>query len=147
MQRIHRTIEIDASPAVVWHVLTDPIQMRRWMADPGMELEIFTDWRIGSPIVVKGFHHVTFENTGTVLRFEPERALAYTHLSSLSRLPDRPESYSVIELTLAPSGSRTSLTLTLRDFPTHTISKHLDFYWRTTLEILKKFIADSTPFP
>jgi hypothetical protein len=30
--------------------------------------------------------------------------------------------------------------LTLRDFPTHTIYKHLDFYWRTTLEILKQFV-------
>jgi hypothetical protein len=30
--------------------------------------------------------------------------------------------------------------LTLSDFPTHTIYKHLDFYWRTTLEILKQFV-------
>jgi hypothetical protein len=30
--------------------------------------------------------------------------------------------------------------LTLRDFPTHTIYKHIDFYWRTTLEILQQFV-------
>jgi hypothetical protein len=30
--------------------------------------------------------------------------------------------------------------LTLRDFPTHTIYKHLDFYWRATLGVLKQFV-------
>jgi uncharacterized protein YndB with AHSA1/START domain len=146
IEHIDRTIDIDAPPALVWRALTDPVQMKRWMAEPEMELEILTDWAVGSPIVVRGFHHVKFENTGSVLRFEPERALAYTHLSSLSRLPDTPESYSVLSFTLVPSERRTSLILTIRDFPTHTIFKHIDFYWRTTLVLLKQFIEDSSSF-
>jgi uncharacterized protein YndB with AHSA1/START domain len=143
-QRIDRTIDIDVPPAAVWSALTNPTLMKHWMAEPGMELEILTDWAVGSSIVVTGFHHIKFENTGTVLRFEPDRALTYTHLSSLSRLPDHPDNYSVMEFTMKGSERTTTLTLTLSNFPTESIYKHLDFYWRTTINILKKFLEDST---
>lgn len=52
---IDRTIDIDAPPAVMWRALRDPVQMKRWMAEPTMELEILTDWAVGRPIVVRGF--------------------------------------------------------------------------------------------
>jgi uncharacterized protein YndB with AHSA1/START domain len=138
--RVDRTVSIDATPAAVWRALTEPARMRRWMGEPEMEIEIDTDWTVGGPIVVRGVHHVRFEGRGTVRRFEPGQALEYTQLSSVSRLPDVPESYSLIGFELASRGEGTDLTLTLRDFPTHTIYKHLDFYWRTTLEILKQFV-------
>ena len=138
--RVERTVAIAATPAVVWRALTEPTLMRRWMGEPEMQIEIDTDWAVGSPFVVRGFHHVRFEGRGTVRAFEPERALEYTQLSSVSRLPEVPENHSVIGFALAPQGDGTSLTLTLRDFPTHTIYKHLDFYWRTTLQILKQFV-------
>jgi hypothetical protein len=37
---------------------------------------------------------------------------------------------------------QTSLTLTINNFPTETIYRHLDFYWRTTLVMLKKFTEE-----
>ena len=131
---------IAATPALVWRALTDPTLMRRWMGEPEMQIEVETDWAVGGPFVVRGFHHVRFEGRGMVRTFEPERALAYTQLSSVSRLPNVPENHSVIGFALGPQGDGTLLTLTLSDFPTHTIYKHLDFYWRTTLEILKQFV-------
>ena len=33
-----------------------------------------------------------------------------------------------------------SLTLTITNFPTEAIYKHLDFYWRTALEVFKRFV-------
>ena len=143
--RVEHSVAIAATPADVWRALTEPALMRRWMGEPEMQIEIDTDWTVGGPFVVRGFHHVRFEGRGTLRTFEPERALEYTQLSSVSRLPNVPENHSVIGFTLAPQGDGTSLTLTLRDFPTHTIYKHLDFYWRTTLEILKQFVESRPP--
>lgn len=140
VQHIDKTIIINAPPSAVWEALTDIDVMKTWMAEPELDLEIITDWTIGNPIVINGFHHVRFENAGVVLQFEPEKILAYNFLSSLSRLPDYPDNYSIIEFRLTPSEGETSLRLTLRNFPTEAIFKHLDFYWSTTLEIMKKWI-------
>lgn len=140
VQHIDKTIIINAPPAAVWEALTDIDVMKAWMAEPELDLKIITDWKIGNTIVIKGFHHVRFENTGVVLQFEPEKILAYNFLSSLSRLPDKPDNYSIVEFSVTPLESETSLRLTLRNFPTEAIFKHLDFYWSATLEIMKKWI-------
>ena len=79
-----------------------------------------------------------FENNGIVTKLESEKTLQYSHLSSISRLPDRPESYSLVEFRLQPMGDQTTLALTLSNFPTESIYKHLTFYWNVTLEVLKK---------
>jgi uncharacterized protein YndB with AHSA1/START domain len=135
-----KSVTIDAPPSKVWDALTRLELMTLWMAEPEMHLEIVTDWVVGGPILTRGFHHVRFENRGTVLEFEPERALRYTHLSSLSRLSDSPAHHSVLDFRLTPVGRQTSLTLTVSNFPTDTIEKHLNFYWRTTLGILKNVL-------
>ena len=139
-QQIDKTIIIKASPSAVWDTLTNPGMMKLWMGEPEMGIDIITDWKVGNPIIVKGFHHVKFENKGTVLRFEPNKVLQYNYLSSLSRLPDKPENYSTIEFRLEPVENKTLLTLTVANFPTETIFKHIDFCWTTTIEIIKKLI-------
>ena len=104
-------------------------------------IEIITDWQIGSSFTIKGtLYKKQFQNNGTVLLFEPESLLRYTHLSSLSRLPDSAENYTVFDFRLTQSQGSTSLTLTINNFPTETIYKHLAFYWNVTLELLKRFI-------
>lgn len=90
--------------------------------------------------MIHGVHHQPFENRGTVLRFEPPKSLRYSHKSSLSRLPDLPESFSVFDFALRAVNEGTRLTLTLSGFPTPEIEKHLDFYWRVTLGILQRFV-------
>ena len=140
MQQIEKTIIIKALPSVVWNTLTNPELMKQWMGEPEMELEIITDWKVGNPIVIKGFHHIQFENKGTVLQFESNKVLQYNYLSSLSQLPDEPGNYSIIEFSLAPAEDHTSLSLTINNFPTETIFKHVDFYWRGTIEVLRKLI-------
>lgn len=133
-----KTISINAPPAQVWAALTTPELMQRWMVEPETELTISTDWQVGSPIVIRGtLHRMNFVNTGTVLQFDPERLLQYTHLSSLSRLQDQAESYVVITFQLT-AAEQTQLTLTLHNFPTEAIYKHLVFYWNVALELFKK---------
>lgn len=132
------TVIIDAPPRAVWAYLTDLDGMRDWMGDPAMAIEVETSWQVGSPIVIRGFHHKHFENTGVVLRFEPPQALSYTHLHSLSHLPDKPESYTTLTFTLVPVEHRTVLTLMATHFPTMAIYRHLEFYWAGTLSVIKR---------
>jgi uncharacterized protein YndB with AHSA1/START domain len=143
MHKIEEIIIINASPYTVWDTLTNAMLMKQWMGEPEMELEIITDWKIGSPIAIKGFHHIKFENKGTVLQFEPNKFLKYNYLSSISRLPDQPENYTIIEFAITPLNNQTALTLTLSNFPTESIFKHIGFYWRTTIHLMKNFAERS----
>jgi uncharacterized protein YndB with AHSA1/START domain len=139
---VSKTILINAPTLKVWETLTNPELMKKWMSET--EINIITDWKIGNPIIMRGsLHRINFENKGIVLQFEPEKILQYSHLSSLSRLPDKPENYSIIEFRLAPIKNQTMLTLTVSNFPTETIYKHLAFYWNVTLEILKRMIENN----
>ena len=139
---VSKTILINAPTLKVWETLTNPELMKKWMSET--EINIITDWQIGNPIIMRGsLHRINFENKGIVLQFEPEKILQYNHLSSLSRLPDKPENYSIIEFRLAPIKNQTMLTLTVSNFPTETIYKHFVFYWNVTLEILKRMIENN----
>jgi len=138
-QMANKTIRINAPTSKVWEALTNPEAMKKWMSET--EINIITDWTVGNPIVMHGnLHRINFENKGTVLQFEREKILKYSHLSSLSRLPDEPRNYSIIEFSLTPIENGTDLTVTLSNFPTEAIDKHLVFYWNVTLEILKRMI-------
>lgn len=142
-QQIVETITIKAPPYRVWDTLTNTDLMKQWMGDQEMQIEVITDWTVGNPIVIRGFHHVKFENKGTVLHYDPNKMLQYDYLSSISRLADQPEHYTNIEFTLTPEENQTRVTLTLRNFPTESIFKHVGFYWRTTIHIMKKLAEQS----
>jgi uncharacterized protein YndB with AHSA1/START domain len=136
-----KTITINAPASKVWQALTVPALMQQWMSET--KIDIITNWIVGGPITIKGDWYKTgFENKGYVLQFEPERLLRYSHLSSLSRLPDSLENYSIVEFRLHPQDEKTILTITLTNFPTDTIYKHLAFYWNVGVELLKKFVEE-----
>ena len=139
MQRIEKQVIIDAPRSAVWAALTNPASIRQWMGGAKLGIEISTDWTVGGPLLITGFHHAAFQNRGTILRFEPLELLCYTHLNSLSRLPDEPQHYSTLCFALA-AVPRTSVILTIDNFPTEAIFKHLNFYWGTTLEVFKRFV-------
>jgi len=136
-----KTVTINAPTSKIWEALTNPDLMKKWMSE--LEIEILTDWKVGNLVVIRGkLHGIKFENKGRVLQFEPEKILQYSHLSSLSRLPDKPENYSVFDFRLTPKEDLTLLTLTVSNFPTESIFKHLAFYWNVTLEIFKRTIEE-----
>lgn len=146
MQVIDHLVDLAAPPERVWQTLTDPKQMSEWAGEPEMKVEVATDWVVGGPITIDAFHHVKIRSWGTVLHFEPPSMLRYTQLSSISRLPDVPSSYSTIELRLAPSTTGTRLSVQVTGFPTESIHRHLALYWRGTLAVLKRRIEDpATP--
>jgi uncharacterized protein YndB with AHSA1/START domain len=136
-KKIKKTILINASCADVWEHLINLELIEKWIGEPEMNIEIITDWKIGEPIIIKGFHHGEFENRGTILQFTPNKVLQYSHLSSISRLSDRLENYSIITFKLSPSKGQTSLDFIIENFPTESIFKHLEFYWNVTLGLIK----------
>lgn len=140
---IDKNIVINALVGDVWQALTDPAFMVKWMGEADFDLKVTTNWEIGAPFIIKGFHHLKFENKGIVLEFLPERLLSYNFLSSLSRLPDIKENHTMVRFTLTAVELHTSLQLTITNFPTLTIYQHLNFYWNTTLVILKRTIESS----
>lgn len=137
---IEKQIVINSLPSVVWEYLTNADLMKKWMGEPEMNIEVQTDWVVSNPIIIKGFHHVSFENTGRVLQFVNQQIIQYSHLSSVSKLSDTIENHTIFTFLLTPSVQETLLTLKMENFPTETIFKHLDFYWQGTLTLLKDFI-------
>ena len=135
-----KTVEIDATTIEVWHALTNTTIMKEWMGSPEIKLTIETDWQIGHPIIISGFHHVPFQAKGIVLEFKSGSIISYSHLSSVSRLADEEINYSVLTFTLHSAADKTLLTLTITNFPTETIFQHLRFYWNVTLELFKRFV-------
>lgn len=134
---IIRDILIHVTPSKVWEHLTTPELMMQWMGDPEMTLEVITDWKVGNSFIIKGFHHVPFENKGTILQLEPEKVFEYEYLSSMSNLEDVPENYTTISFYLTSKEGGTELKVEARNFPTFEIYKHLEFYWNGTLQIIK----------
>lgn len=131
---------IGATASHVWKYLTTLDLIKSWMGDPEMLLKIETTWEVGSPIVISGFHHTRFVNKGFVQEFIPDTSLRYTHLSSVSRLADIPENYSVLSFKLLPDGNKTELVITIRNFPTAAILKHMEFYWSGTANLIKEAV-------
>lgn len=132
------TIHINAPPHAVWDALTVPARMVSWMGEPELALTVETTWEVGTPIILRGTLHGPFENRGIVLTYRPATELRYTHRSSLSQLPDRPESDTTFHFQLSPAPNGTSLSLVISGFPDEIIFKHLRLYWSVTLHTLAR---------
>jgi uncharacterized protein YndB with AHSA1/START domain len=128
---------INSGPAEVWETLTNLESMSKWLGEPEMRITVQTDWQINSAIFIRGFHHVNFENKGTILQYERNKRLSYTQLDSISGLSDKKENYTILEFVLTSLNNHTQLTINIENFPTETIRKHLEFYWQTTVLTIK----------
>jgi uncharacterized protein YndB with AHSA1/START domain len=139
IQEFSKSVQINATPSAVWKALTEPGLMRQWMSET--PIEIITDWVVRHPMVIRGDWYKTgFINNGIVLKFDPLKCLQYTHLSSLSRLPDKPENYTALSFLLSPLESGTEVTFTATNFPTESIYRHFAFYWNVAIVLLKRFV-------
>lgn len=136
---VSKSVIINAQPAKIWEALTQPALMKQWMSET--PINILTDWQVGAPFIITGdWYKKGFENKGVVLQYDPERVVAYSHLSSLSRLEDNVANYTILEFQLIPNGAETKVALTISNFPTEAIYKHLVYYWSVALELLRKFV-------
>lgn len=111
---LREQIEIAASPARVWQVLTEPVFTRRYM----FGCEPVTRWEVGTPLEWRGEldgERVTFVK-GVVLAFEPLRRLEYTVFGVGMQLAETPANYVPVAIRLVPRGLGTRLEITQGDF-------------------------------
>ena len=132
-------VVVEKPVAVVWNHLVDLHSMREWLGGDDYSVEVETTWKRGSAIVIRGMHHLPFENRGVVLSFQPCEEVSFTHLSSLSRLPDQPSSYTKLRFAVHADGHRTVLKFEASGFPTMSIYRHLQFYWTGTLDAFRRY--------
>jgi|GEM_PF-565152 len=147
-----QSIVIATRREAVWKALVDPRAGEKWrMAD------FRTDWAVGSSIEIEAMiGDRRYRDKGRVLRIEPPSLLQYTYWSRISGLPDQPQSYSTITLLLEAHGNETVLTVKQEVPPSprrrgrgweigpESGLKHVEFYWWTTLPVLKS-IVESDP--
>jgi uncharacterized protein YndB with AHSA1/START domain len=130
-------IRIDAPAPKVWAALVTPAAIKRYM----FGTTVVTDWKEGGPIAWKGeWQGRAYEDKGVIRRIVPERLLQYTHFSSLSGLPDRPENYHTVTIELQADGAGTQVALAQDNNRTEKEREHSQKNWAMMLEALRKYV-------
>src|SRR5580704_1104766 len=108
---VEKSIRIEAQPSKVWETITNPDLIKKWLSDK--EYTIISDWQIGGSIVFKD-HSIksSKEDHGIILDLIPDKLFRYSYWSWVSRLPDLPENYTIIEFKLTPDKDQTILSVT-----------------------------------
>ena len=131
------SITINAPRSAVWDALVDPAAIQQYM----FGTTLVTDWRAGSPIRWRGeWKGKRYEDKGRILAAVPGMRLAYTHFSSLSGQPDRPENYHTVAITLVPEGKGTLVTLCQDNNPDEASREHSEENWISMLMGLKRYV-------
>lgn len=127
--------DIDAAPARVWEVLTDPELLKQlWFG-----AEVKTDWTKGSPITWTGdWEGKPYQDKGEILDVDPGRLLKLTHWSPLTGQPDVPENYHTLTYTLDSNGTATHLKLTQDNNASEDEAKHSQGMWEMLVGKVKE---------
>jgi uncharacterized protein YndB with AHSA1/START domain len=131
------TITINAPASRVWDALTKPDLIQQYL----FGTEVTTDWRVGSPITYQGtWEGKAYKDKGKILQVEPGKLLVSTFWSSLSGLPDVPESYNTVRYELSTEGGGTRLTVTQDNNATQEEASRSEQNWKIVLDGMKKLL-------
>ena len=135
-------VTVDAPADFVWRALTDPAIVKEYLHGT----RLTTDWKVGRAISWTGeWKGTRYEDRGTVLDFEPNRLLRYTHWSPLGGSDDRPENYHTVSFELVPVGTGTEVTLRQDNNATQDEADRMaSDNWGPVLEGLKKSVETRT---
>jgi uncharacterized protein YndB with AHSA1/START domain len=131
----HASITINAPLEKVWDALVNPILIKKYM----FGTNVTSKWKEGSPIIWKGeWQGKVYEDKGIILRLQQKHLLQYSHFSPLSDLPDKPENYHTVTITLSDQNTGVSVSLFQDNNPTKQTLEHSEKNWRDMLVRLKK---------
>ncbi|RPI81774.1 MAG: SRPBCC domain-containing protein [Chloroflexi bacterium] len=131
------TVNIHAPIKKVWQALVNPDEIRQYM----FGTNVFTDWRVGRPIIWKGeWQGKSYEDKGVILQIKPEKILQYSHFSPLSGQPDRPGNYHTVTIELSDLGYQTHILLTQDNNANEEERDHSQQNWEMMLTSLKKHL-------
>lgn len=137
--RVERVIH--ASATKIWMALTTPASLKQFF----FGADVVTDWKVGSPVRMKGeFKGKTYEDKGSIIAFEPQTRLSFSHWSAMSGKADTPENYHVVTFDLVPDGEGTKVTLTQANLAGGVTAADIDHRaeyeknWSSVLEGLAK---------
>ena len=131
------SIIIKASLAKVWHALTDPETIKKYL----FGTNTFTDWKVGSPIYFRGeWEGKSYEDKGVILEIIPEKILKYSYWSSMSGTEDKPENYQVVSYLVKPIEEQTELTIVQEGSKSEKTKNHTEQNWKTIMDGLKTIV-------
>ena len=132
-------LHVDASRERLWHALTDPDTISRYLFGSRVE----TDWREGSPILYRGeWDGRPYEDKGIILEIVPGDRLVTSYYSPLSGKPDEPASYQRVSYLLGDDGDGTLVTITQDGCADDAEAERLSGNWAAVLESLKRVVEE-----
>ena len=111
---VQNTIAIGASRSVVWDVLTNPEQTKKYM----FGCETVSDWTIGSSLEWKALYEgkeMVFVK-GNIIQLIPNELLVYSTIDPNSNIDDVSENYLQVTYQLEEEAGKTIFTVTQGDY-------------------------------
>lgn len=135
------TTSIEASRRQVWAALVAPEAIKQYM----FGAEVTSDWRPGSQITwrreVQG---MPCEDKGTILKFERDQLLQYSHYSPLSGQPDTAQNYHTVSIRLSSSGGDVEVSLSQDKNADERTCQEIEQEWDAMLDGLKAYVEKRT---
>lgn len=129
--------KINAPAEVVWDAFLNPEAVQLFM----FGARVTSDWHEGHPIKWSGtWKGKRYEDKGTILQVEPLRLLKFSHFSTLSGKPDRPENYHIVTIELAGRDHETKVTITQERNESREIKVRSEETWSAMLASLKRLL-------
>ncbi len=131
------SILIKASLAKVWHALTDPETIKKYL----FGTNTITDWKVGSSIYFRGeWEGKSYEDKGIILEIMPEKILKYSYWSSMSGTEDKPENYQVVSYLVKSNDGQTELTIVQEGSKSEEAKNHTQQNWKAIMDSLKTIV-------
>ena len=130
-------VDVNAAPARVWQALTDPAEVKEWMAGATLA----TDWQVGSLISWSGeLGGRPYEDKGEVVTHDEPRELSVTHFSPLAGQEDVPDNYHTLVYTLTEESDHTQLRLAQDNCADEAEAEKFGENWQQMLDGIKAHI-------